>query len=84
MNAERCRRHQPAIEASRGDDAFAIKNVCDSTAARERLVDCRHARPLGACAFIARLCGDSVGVDWMNQSKICYGAIEIPNEIMRE
>jgi hypothetical protein len=36
-------------------------------------------------ARLSRDCAeDSVGVDWMNQSKNYYGVIEIFNEIMNE
>jgi hypothetical protein len=77
MNAERGRWHKPAIESGRCNDAFAIENACDTAAAYERLVDCGHARPLGALRINSALGRESVGVGSMNQSKNYYDAIEI-------
>src|SRR5262245_15238950 len=42
MDAKRRRRHQPAIEAGRCNDAFAVKNS-DATAVCKWSIDCRHA-----------------------------------------
>ena len=50
MDAERRRRHQPAVEARLGDDVFAVENICKAADIGQRLIGCSHAFPLG-CAF---------------------------------
>jgi hypothetical protein len=42
MDTERGWRHQPAIEAGLGDDAFAVENVVDFSCGRQSLIECRH------------------------------------------
>ena len=45
MNAERGRRHQPAIEPGRGDDAFAVEQSRGGRKAAPRLIQRRHSFP---------------------------------------
>src|SRR5262249_21186115 len=84
MNAERRRRHQPAIEACFGDDPFAIEDAGPGDARRYGAIECRcHRFPLKDCAFVewrwVVLGGESVGARRWNQSRDPYGPIEKTN-----
>jgi hypothetical protein len=52
MNAKRRRRHEPAIESFRGDDALAIQDAGCRRRGRHGLIECRRHRRLSLQNFL--------------------------------